>query len=94
MPLYHINIQIGNRRDVIVVDDMRDEFDAGIHDCFSLWMVSDKRIQGDGDTFEEALNNLFDRIDYKREIWKISDSMAAIRGTATWSNQPTVVQIA
>lgn len=82
---YHINIQIGNKRDVILVDCMDD------YGCVSVWLASDPRIQGDGDTFEQAIDKLFHNIDFTREMYKISEELQRIKGTESWYNNPIAI---
>lgn len=84
MPLYHINVTLGDRRDVIVVDHVLQEYGISEQEFYSVWLGSDKRLQGDGDTFENAIGNLFDSIDFRRHMWGISDEMRKIQGTTTW----------
>jgi hypothetical protein len=74
---------------VIAIDHVLEEYGVSEQEFVSTWLVSDPRIQGDGNTFEEAIQDLFGNIDFKREMWKISDTMKDIKGTTPWYN-PTI----
>ncbi len=84
MPLYHINVTFGERRDVIVVDHVLEEYGISEQTFFSTWLGSDKRIQGDGDTFEEAIKNLFNNFEMKKMLANMQDELFNIKGTTNW----------
>ncbi len=59
--------------------------------CVSVWLKSDPRIHSDGDTFEEAVDNLFETIEFKRQMWGITDQLKQIKGTESWFNNPVQI---
>lgn len=58
MPLYHVTLTSGNQRAVIAVDHVLEEYGISEQEFVSTWFLDRPEIQGDGDTVEEAVNNL------------------------------------
>lgn len=84
MPLYHVNISLGDRRDVIVVDHVLEEYGISEQEFVSVWLASDKRIQGDGDTFEDAIKDLFNNWEMKKMMHNMQDEIHGMMGTRNW----------
>ena len=82
---FDIHLELGNQRAVIFVDRMVEE------NCYCTWLASDPRIQGDGETFEQAIDELFNNIDFKRHMWQISDQIKGMKDTESWFNNPVEI---
>lgn len=74
--LYYLTIQIGEKRQVIILEN-----DLEQANYWACWFADEKHNNGEGDTLQQAINNMFTGMEYRREMWRVS---RWVSGSTVW----------
>lgn len=72
--IYHVNMLINGKPEIMIVEYTAQEYGISEQSFWSCWLADSKHINGDGDTFEQAVQ---DMVKNKEHLVAVKNAVAS-----------------
>lgn len=80
---YHVALEINGKRELIILEHVKEEYGVSEQEFWSVWVANAKYICGDGDTAEQAIQDMIKSFNEREEI-RIAFNAAVEKSVASF----------